>query len=187
MPSRYTTRERPPLSTRVTCIGSVDPSNQSSAPGAKRSGQSVSCSSRIPPCRPLGPSTRATARRRSLGVGDDVELDVASVPVRHDPEQAADRVRDPAVAADDAPHVLLVHAQGQQRLVAVLLDLDPDRIGLVDEGARDVLEEVLHASAFSPSSVAGSASTSASATTSAGVSSSAAVAASSAAGSGSAG
>src|SRR5688572_22212348 len=128
MPSRYTTRERPPLSTRVTCIGSVDPAQQSSAPGAKRSGHAVRCSTRSPPGRPLGPSTRAAARRRSLGVGDDVQLDVATLPGRHDPEQAADRVRYPAVAADNAPHVFLIDAQGQERLVAMHLDLDKDRV-----------------------------------------------------------
>src|SRR6186997_67685 len=133
------------------------PASQTSVPAVKRSGQSVSSSMRTPPRSPFGPRTRATARRRSLGVGDDLELDMAPVSGGHDAEKAADRVGDPAVAADHASHVLLIDSEGQDGLVTVVLDLDYHRIGLVDERARDVLEELLHASAFSPSSVASAA------------------------------
>ena len=52
----------------------------------------------------------ATARRRSLGVGDDLELDVATISRGHHLQQAADRVRDAAVATDDSAHVVLIDA-----------------------------------------------------------------------------
>src|SRR5690606_38535264 len=101
------------------------------------------------------PRILATARRPLLGVVDDVEFDVAPVPRRHHPEQAADRIGDASVPTDDATHVVLVHAERQERLVTLVVDFDPDRVGLVDQRAGDVLEELLHASAFaSPSAPA---------------------------------
>src|SRR6188508_911332 len=112
---------------------------------------------RRPPRRPFGPRTRATDRRRSLGVGDDLELDVAPVPGGHDTQEAANRVRDTAVAADHTAHVLLVDGEGEDRLISLVLDLDDDRVRFVDQRSRDVLQEFLHDSAFSASSpVAGS-------------------------------
>src|SRR5688500_20315706 len=72
--------------------GSASPSGHSSAPGSSRSGQSVSTSMRTPPFRPLTLRTRAIASRRLLGVGDDLELDVAPVPRGHHAQQAADGI-----------------------------------------------------------------------------------------------
>src|SRR5688572_23495840 len=132
-------------------IGSASPSSQTSAPGATRSGQSVSSSTRTAPARPLGPRILATARRRSVGVGNDLELDVSAVLGGHHLEQASDRVGDAPIAADDPTHVLLIDAQRQDRLVALLVDLDEHRIGLVDEPLSDVFEKLFHASAFSGS------------------------------------
>src|SRR5687768_3956752 len=139
-------------------VGVAEPSSHSSAPGSIRSGQSVSISIRTAPARPFAPMILATARRRSLGVGDDLELDVSAIARGHHLEQTADRVGDAAVAADDAAHVLLVDDQGEDGLVTVLLDVDFDGVGLVDQAASNVFEEVLHESAFSfsaASSVAG--------------------------------
>ena len=134
---------RPPDSMRTMRIGSASPSSQSSAPGATRSGQSVSSSTRTAPARPLAPRILATARRRSVGVGDDLELDVSAVLGGHHLEQAADRVGDASVAADDATHVLLIDAEGEDRLVAVLVDLDEDRVGLVDQPLVRRIRETL--------------------------------------------
>src|SRR5918992_5483469 len=132
MPSRWITGTRPPASTLSMRRGPGSPSGQTSASGSRRSGQSVRISTRSPPLSPFAPRTRATARR-SLGVGDDLELDVASVPCGHHPQQAAQRVGDAPVAADDAAHIFLVDAKRQEGLVPLVLDLDPDGIGLVDE------------------------------------------------------
>src|SRR5688500_10836988 len=100
--------------------GSASPSSQRSVPGARRSGQSVTSSTRTAPASPLAPRILATARRRSVGVGNDLELDVAAVLGGHHLEQAADGVRDATVPADHAAHILLVHAEGEDRLVALL-------------------------------------------------------------------
>ena len=67
------------------------------------------------------------------------QLDVPAITSGHHLQQAADGVRDAAVAPDDAAHVVLVDAQGQDRLVALLLLLDPDGVRLVDERAGDSL------------------------------------------------
>jgi hypothetical protein len=49
------------------------------------------------------------------------------------PPQAADGVRDPPVAADDAAHVALAHLQRQRDLVIGFADLDHHGVRVVDE------------------------------------------------------
>src|ERR1044072_6392820 len=139
------TGTRPPVSAWRRRRAADSPSGPTSASGSRRSGQSVRTSTRRPPFRPLAPSTRATARR-SLGVGDDLELDVATVPGGHHPKEAAQSVGDASISTDDQSHVLRVDTEREQGLIALILDLDLDRIVLVDERLCDVLQELLHAS-----------------------------------------
>src|SRR4029453_19378948 len=124
------TGTRPPVSARRMRRAADSPSRQTSALASRRSGQSVRTSTRRPPFSPLAPRTRATARR-SLGVRDDLELDVATVPGGHHPKEGAEGVGDASVSADDPAHVLLVDAEREERLVALVLDVDLDRIGLL--------------------------------------------------------
>src|SRR6266511_2371877 len=141
-PSSMRTGTRPPAWSSRTRRGSSWPSRKTTAPAARCSGQSVSISIRTAPARPLAPTTRATASR-SL-VADDLQLDMAAVPSAHHPQEAADRVRDPSVSTDDPAHVVLVNGKHERDLVVVLLDVDADGIRVLDEGLRDVVEEILH-------------------------------------------
>src|SRR4029078_10506473 len=133
---------------------------------------------RTSPARPLAPMTRATARRSV--VADDLQLDVPSIARAHDAEERADRVGDASVAADDATHVALPHLEGERDLFVAFADLDHDRLGVVDEGARHVLQEGLHSAssaagaASSPASSSGAAASAAAGSTAASTSGSAA-------------
>src|SRR5918999_2610738 len=153
MPSRKSPGTRPPASVRRISRGRSSSSRKTSEPAPRCSGQSVKSSTRTPPASPLAPRMRATASRSAL-VGDDLQLHVAAVARGHHAQQAADGVRDPPVAPDHPPHVALVDAERQRHLVVLLLDLDPDRVRVVDKGSRQVLEELLHASFVSSASAA---------------------------------
>src|ERR687896_1494585 len=153
MPSRKSPGTRPPASVRRISRGRSSSSRKTSDPASRCSGQSVRSSTRTPPASPLAPRMRATASRSAF-VGDDLQLHVAAVPRGHHAQQAADGVRDPPVAPDHPPHVALIDAERQRYLVVLLLDLDPDRVRVVDEGSRQVLEELLHASFVSSASAA---------------------------------
>jgi hypothetical protein len=109
----------------------------------------------------LAPVTRATARRSV--VGDDLQLDAAAVARAHDPQQAANRIGDATVAADDAAHVALVDAQHELHFVATLLHLDVDRVGVVDQRARDIVEELLHSATVASAAASASGAAAASA------------------------
>src|SRR6266545_7095122 len=137
---------RPPRSTAAMRRAWSSPSKKTTEPGSRCSGQSVRTSIRNVPVSPLAPVTRATTRRSV--VGDDLQLHVNAVAGPHHAQQAANRVRDPAVATDDPAHIRLVHGERQLHLAVAVGDLDMDAIGIVDQSARDVVEKLLHADAF---------------------------------------
>src|SRR5258708_7367557 len=119
------------------------PSQWGTAPTRKRSGTSLRGSTRTSPRTPCGdvmtPTTRPSA---SPTVLIDLEVDLGPIACRHHLQERADRFRDAAPAADDLPDVGFRHLQMQLEEIAVLLFLHHDARGVVDQGLRDVLEEL---------------------------------------------
>src|SRR6266545_2325007 len=116
------------------------PSHCSVAPTRKRSGTSLRGSTRTSPRTPCGTLiTPTTSPSESL---IDLEVDLGPVTCGHHLEQGADRLRDAAASADDLPDVGFRHLQMQLQEIAVLLFLHHDAARIVDQGLRDVLEEL---------------------------------------------
>src|SRR5439155_9361459 len=119
---------------------SPTPSHCRRAPGRKRSATSVRDSTFTSPRIPCGARTNPTTTSSLI----DLEVDLGPIARRHDLEERPDRLRDPAATTDDLPDVRLGDLEVELREVAVLLLADDDLRGIVDEGARDVLEECAH-------------------------------------------
>src|SRR5438094_4659533 len=119
---------------------SPTPSHCRRAPGRKRSATSVRDSTFTSPRIPCGARTNPTTTSSLI----DLEVDLGPIARRHDLEERPDRLRDPAATTDDLPDVRLGDLEVELREVAVLLLADDDLRGIVDEGARDVLEEGAH-------------------------------------------
>src|SRR5258708_29537258 len=145
-------------------VSGPTPSHASAAPTRNRPGTSLRGSTRTSPRTPCGtvmtPTTSpsvsvpatpvlsslarprpcaAAGRSRSLV---DLEVDLGPVTCGHHLEERADRLRDAPAAPDDLPDVGLRDLQMQLQEVAVLLFLDDDAARVVDQGFRDVLEEL---------------------------------------------
>src|SRR5579862_482638 len=131
-----------------TVSGVSLPSRYSTTPGANRSsGRSVRTSTRTSPRRPWTPRTRPTTSRVGPAAcepgSEDLERDRATFAGGRDLQQGAQRLGDAAVPTDDLAHVVLGDMQLDDGPV-LLLDLgDLHRVGVVDERAGDVLDQVL--------------------------------------------
>src|SRR4030081_1248427 len=118
------------------------PSHWRETPTRNRSGTSLRGSTRTSPRTPCGvlmtPTTRPSGSRSLV----DLEVDLRPVTCGHHLEQGADGLRDAPASTDDLPDVGFRHLQMQLQEIAVLLFLHHDAARIVDEGFRDVLEEL---------------------------------------------
>src|SRR5690349_5282297 len=128
------------------------PSTHSSAPGAKRSGASLASSTTNDPSRPCDLPTRPTVTVSGRSNGepagrssvDDLELHAPLLACAARADDRAQGARDPALPPDHLAKVVFGDVQTQHERVLVVDFLDPNRVGVVDELLREVLEQVGH-------------------------------------------
>src|SRR5438067_922710 len=104
-------------------------------------GKSVTTRHFTSPRMPCGASTCATTNSPLLL--DDVEVDAGAFARSGGFDQRAEAADDAALSADDFPDVFLIDLELVDGRVAILDFVDFNRVGLVDEGPRDVLDESL--------------------------------------------
>src|SRR5256885_8075555 len=121
-------------------VSRPSPSHRSDAPTRNRLGTSLRGSTRTSPRTPCG--VLMTPTTRPSGSLIDLEVDLGPVTCGHHLEQRADRLCDASASADDLPDVGFRDLQVQLEEIAVLLFLHHDARGVVDQGLRDVLEEL---------------------------------------------
>src|SRR5438093_6605186 len=119
---------------------SPTPSQRRRAPSRKRSATSVRDCTFTSPRSPWGARTTPTTTSSLV----DLEVDLGPIAGRHHLEERADRLRDPAATADDLSDVRFGDLEVQLHEVAILLLGDDDLRRVVDQPARDVLEERAH-------------------------------------------
>src|SRR6266540_4051836 len=111
-------------------------------PGATRSTRSVTRPTMTSPARPWALTTRPTSSTRLV---QEVDVDLDAVAHRSRPHHRADGARDAAPLADHAAHVGRrdpnCERESAPTAVATLLDLDLDRVGVVDHRLREVLQD----------------------------------------------
>ena len=71
---------------------------------------------------------------------DELDVDLDAVADGRSPDHRADRVGDPAPAADDPAHVAVGDVDVELQRGAGVVGLDPDAVGVVDHVADEVLE-----------------------------------------------
>src|SRR5438105_4245440 len=123
-------------------VSGPTPSHSKTAPLRKRSGTSLSGSTRTSPRTPCGPWISPTTSASSL---IDLEVDLCPIACGHDLEERTDGLRDPAAAADDLTDIALGDAKMQLDEVTIELLGDRDGGGVVDQLLCDMLEHVAHA------------------------------------------
>src|SRR2546428_2363538 len=106
-------------------VSGPTPSHSSTTPSRKRSGTSLSGSTRTSPRTPCGPWISPTTSAASSLI--DLEVDLCRIARRHDLHECTDRLRDPATPPDDLADLALGDAK---------MELDEVAIELLGHGRR---------------------------------------------------
>src|SRR5205085_12659678 len=123
--------------TRVRSPRSVENTN----PGVTRSsGRLVIMATITSPLSPWGLTICPTSSTGLEGLVDDVDRRVDVLTGAGGPDHGADGLGHPAPPSDHPAHVGRRHVEAQHHRAAALVDLDVDRVLVVDDGAGEVVE-----------------------------------------------
>src|SRR5436190_10186547 len=107
------------------------------------------CTEPSRPCgRPILPTTIRSGRQ-GVSAGD-LDMHAAAGPDRRGPDDRPERAGHVALLADHLAHVVLGHVQLEHDVLPGVASLDAHRLRMVDELAREIREEVVHAPRLDP-------------------------------------